>query len=249
MLAELARRWNAQSPTPPTQNACQSIAPRIESVIMTRTKTTSRTIKYVRWNSHSIWVAWLIFLFYVVFTFVLPVIPFAFIVGKVGGPLVMATPFIALAIWLAAMTYRIRVRKNRKQLIWTAFRYGIITLGGTGIIMMLLSMSTPWHVRKNEQLAAQMREMANRCDRDGWNAQRTKKWLQVFGTDTIYRYLSRDRTVAIVIDTASCVLASTSARSIGLERQMICGCVQPTRWLPTKPNIEERLNVSIHAPV
>ena len=23
---------------------------------------------------------------------------------------------------------------------------------------------------------------------------------------------------------------------------MICGCVQPTRWLPTKPNIEECLN-------
>ncbi len=128
---------------------------------MTGTVKTGRTGRYVGWRSHSTWIALLIILFYVVFTFVLPVIPLYFIFGAIGGPLVAATPFVALVIWLAVMAFRIFGRKNRKLIIWTALRYGVIALGGTGIAMMLLSMSTPWHVRRNERFAEQMRREAD----------------------------------------------------------------------------------------
>ena len=115
----------------------------------------------VHWHSRSTWVALAIILFYVVFTFVLPVIPLFIIFGTVASPFAISVAAVAGVIWLAAMAHHIFTRKSRKQLIWTAFRYGIISLGGTGIIVMLLSLSTPWHVRQNETFARQMRREAD----------------------------------------------------------------------------------------
>jgi hypothetical protein len=116
-----------------------------------------------RWYSDSTWIALGLLLFYLAFTFLLPFIP-AFIMASGGERILLRyAPIVALLLWVAGMWDRYRRRKVGGQVVWTGFRYGIISLGLSGILVMFVCWLTPKyiHIRQARQLQEQMHKKAD----------------------------------------------------------------------------------------
>ena len=114
-----------------------------------------------RWYSASTWVALVVFAIYVALTFGFPLIPLMIIAGSMEQVLLYFAPPIGLALWLGAMAVRIFVRRNRRQLVWTALRYAVIAFGGAGLFVIAVASGTPGYIRKTKQVQRQMQEEAD----------------------------------------------------------------------------------------
>jgi len=110
------------------------------------------TAKSSRWHSASTWLALAIVLLCFVFTFEYPLILIAIIAGSMDdvvfdvapmyGLVFWSVPVIGLLVWIVAMLVRWLGRKQSGLWLWTAFKYGIIAFGGTGLAVMVMMVAS-----------------------------------------------------------------------------------------------------------
>ena len=113
------------------------------------------------WYGAITWIAAAILAFYAILTFGFAFIPIIW-VGSMEQLILYVVPAIALPIWCIAMYVAIRYGKFRAPtLVWTGIRYGIITFGLAGLLVMAVASGTPGYIRKTEQFQATMRKQAD----------------------------------------------------------------------------------------
>jgi uncharacterized membrane protein (DUF485 family) len=102
-----------------------------------------------------------ILLFYAVFTLLFPIIPSLIALSCIEDLVLYGTPAIALILWLAAMLIRVYVLTNRRQLVWTGFRYAVIAAGVAGFLIMAYGLATPGYIKGAERFAKKMQRDAD----------------------------------------------------------------------------------------